>query len=136
MSSKKKMIFITVVVAIVAFALSQKVFVNSPDMPEPTSVQLPFFIVLGVIEALSMGYGIALLITYWKKAVEQKCLAVLVSVSWLIGSWWVHDGLHRMNGHDLAGLLKIEYGFHVTLIIAAVIVSCYVAKNLRLATPQ
>ena len=34
-------------------------------------------------------------------------------------SWWPHDNLHIHNGNDLQGLLYIEYGFHVTLIIAA-----------------
>jgi len=131
MNDKKKLITITAVVAVLSFALSQKVFVNSPELPEPTSMQLPFFILLGIIEALSMGYGIALLAVYWKRAAEQKLRLTLLSLSWLIGSWWVHDGLHRANGHDLSGLLMIEYGFHVTLIIAAVIVGCHVIKNLR-----
>ena len=33
--------------------------------------------------------------------------------------WWPHDNLHLHNGMDMQGLLFIEYGFHVTLIIAA-----------------
>ena len=42
-----------------------------------------------------------------------------LSIGWFLVSWWSHDNLHIHNGDDLQGLLYIEYGFHVTLIIAA-----------------
>ena len=38
-------------------------------------------------------------------------------------SWWPHDNLHLHNGMDLQGLPFIEYGFHVTLIIAAFVLA-------------
>ncbi len=130
MSNKKKTIIITAVVAVITLVLSPKIFINAPDLPEPSSFQLPFFIVLAVIESLSIGYALAFLLVNWKRAKEQGKKLVHVALFWLIGSWWVHDGLHRMNGHDLGGLLKIEYGFHVTLIIAAVSVALHFLKQL------
>ncbi len=46
-----------------------------------------------------------------------------LSVGWFLVSWWPHDNLHIHNGMDLQGLLYIEYGFHVTLIVAALVLA-------------
>ena len=131
MSEKKKAIVITLVVTVISFVLAQMIFVTAPEIPEPTSAQLPFLIVLGIIESFAMGSALAYLFLYWERAKMHGMLLVHLSLVWLIGSWWVHDGLHRTNGHDLTGLIMIEYGFHVTLIIAAFIVARNFLKNLR-----
>jgi hypothetical protein len=46
--------------------------------------------------------------------------AAHLSIVWLLGNWWAHDSLHQHVGMHLDGLLRIEYGFHITLIIAGV----------------
>jgi len=47
-----------------------------------------------------------------------------LSIGWLMVSWWPHLNLHRHNeGGNLQGLLYIDYGFHVPLMIAALILA-------------
>lgn len=95
------------------------------DGMEPTSAQLPLFMVLGVFEAVALGLAISFLI--WGLPLARKVAAgsmpravgLTVAVSWMLGNWWVHDNLHIQNGENMWGLLVIEYAFHVTLIIAA-----------------
>ncbi len=42
--------------------------------------------------------------------------------------WWPHDNLHISNGNNLQGLLFIEYGFHFTLMIAALVLAhCFLS---------
>jgi len=45
-------------------------------------------------------------------------VAMYFGTLWLLGNWWVHDALHITTGMNPTALLWIEYGFHVTLIIA------------------
>jgi hypothetical protein len=45
-----------------------------------------------------------------------------------LGNWWLHDGLHMVVGMHVGGLLAIEYGFQVTLIIAALALTWALAK--------
>ncbi len=54
-----------------------------------------------------------------------------LSIGWFLVSWWSHDNLHIHNGDDLQGLLYIEYGVHVTLIIAAVVLAYSLLTMLR-----
>jgi hypothetical protein len=44
--------------------------------------------------------------------------AAYLSLAWVLGNWWAHDSLHIHHGLNLVPLLGIEYGFHVTLMIA------------------
>jgi hypothetical protein len=54
-----------------------------------------------------------------------RAYATYLSIGWLMVSWWPHLNLHRHNKADnLQGLLYIDYGFHVPLMIAAVILAC------------
>jgi hypothetical protein len=46
-----------------------------------------------------------------------------LSIGWLMVSWWPHDNLHISNSNNLQGLLFIEYGFHFTLMIAALVLA-------------
>lgn len=51
-----------------------------------------------------------------------------LAIGWLIVSWWPHDNLHIHNGEDIQGLLYIEYGFHVTLMISALVLAyCFLS---------
>jgi hypothetical protein len=85
---------------------------------------LPFFLFLSVAEALSFGMGIAFLIYGWPmmsrlaNGSTRMTWAMFVSIAWLLLNWWAHDNLHTHNGLNVVGLLFIEYGFHLTLIIA------------------
>jgi hypothetical protein len=37
-----------------------------------------------------------------------------------MGNWWMHDSLHMHNGMNMHGLLFIEGGFHITMLICGV----------------
>lgn len=120
---------IILAVTIIGVPLGQALWHPSPDMPSPTPAQVPLFILLSIFEAVSLGVAAAFLI-FGKKVVDQAvgtsknlAWAVYISTAWLTGSWWLHDKLHAANGMSISGLLKIEYGFHVTLIIAGFILA-------------
>ena len=126
---KTKVALVTLVVGILAFLVGPNApFTIWPKlaewMPPPTPTEVNLFMLLGVFDALALGLGIAFLIFGWS-LVEQvaapsrgRAVAIYLSTGWLLGNWWVHDGLHMVNGMNPTGLLWIEYGFHVTLIIA------------------
>ena len=93
-------------------------------MPPPTPTEVNLFMLLGVFDALSLGLGVSCLIFGWP-LIEQvatpsrgRTVIIYLSTVWFLGNWWVHDALHIVNGMNPTGLLWIEYGFHVTLIIA------------------
>ena len=57
--------------------------------------------------------------------------AMYLSIGWLLVSWWPHSHLHQVVGEDLQELLYIEYGFHVTTIICAVVLAYGFVSLLR-----
>ena len=130
-----KVLLITLVFGIPAFILGPILWVPSPDM-KPTPMQLPFFMLLSAIEAAIFGFGIAFIIFGWplvKKASKSKSIsaAAFVSLSWLLVSWWPHDNSHIHNGMNAQGLLYIDYLFHVTIIIASLILAYYFIRVLN-----
>lgn len=133
---------VTLVLAIVAFLASPNgplggFWRPSPDFPQPTDAQLPLFILLNATEALAFGFGIAFLIFGYplvqtmSHASRGMAIAAYLSVAWLLVSWWPHDSLHITNGTNMSGLIAIEYGFHVTVMAAGVILVCYFLNMLR-----
>jgi len=96
---------------------------------QPTAGQLVFFIVLEVIQSLAFGLGVSFLLfglpTVREVSPNSRLLgwAMYLSIGWLLVSWWPHGHLHQVVGENLQGLLYIEYGFHVTLIIGAVVLA-------------
>lgn len=121
----KKWLVVALPIAVVGFILSPKLFLMPVGSPEPTSYQLPFFIILGIFESLAMGFGVAFILFGYKlvkKAGRNSrfvAWSLYLSTSWFLLNWWVHDGLHKTNGMNLQGLLYIEYAFHATMMIMA-----------------
>jgi len=101
------------------------------DSPVPTSAQLPLFILLNIAEGLMFGLGISFLIFGYPmvRAISPASTgltrAAHLSIAWLLFNWWPHDSLHIHNGLNLGGLLGIEYGFHITLMTAGVILAYF-----------
>jgi hypothetical protein len=103
-------------------------------------IQLALFILLKIAEALTFGLGISFLI--WGYPVARAVFpasknltrAAHFSIAWLLFSWCPHDSLHIHNGMDLSGLLAIEYGFHVSLMIAGMILAYFFLTLLRQKT--
>jgi hypothetical protein len=127
-TNTKWLVVMTAATAVGAFALGPVLFTPNAANPIPTSGQLPFFVLLAVIEALVFGAGVTFAV-FGRQLVRRlfatsaRATAVHVSVTWALVSWWLHDNLHMMNGLNLGGLLLIEYAFHVTLILGAAAVA-------------
>jgi hypothetical protein len=134
---RTKWIVVTLVFAAFAFLFS----VNGPfgsllgwhpaAGTSPTGNQLPLFILLGLLEALAFGFGIAFLcFGYpWMRAAGPAPAALTraahLSIAWVMLNWWSHDSFHTANGLDLGGLLAIEYAYHVSLMLAGVIAAAW-----------
>ena len=109
----------------------------SPHMPEPTGLLLPLGILLKVAEGLAFGGGIAFLIFGYPlvRSVAPASMtlarAAHVSIAWLLLNWWPHDSLHIHIGMDLGGLLALEYVFHITLMVAGIILARFFLAMMR-----
>jgi len=134
MKTSVKVAILTAIVTIVAFPLEAAGPLGSwwasiwpwgqaPHGPAPTGLQVPLFMVLGVLEAVGLGLAISFLVFGWPvvkrvAATRPGAMAMYVSAAWVLGNWWIHDSLHFTNSTDPGSLLAIEYAFHVTLILA------------------
>lgn len=124
-----KVLIVTAVVAVPAMIAGPVLWPPAEGGPAPTSGQMPFFIVLAAIESMILGLGVSFLLFGFplisRISPGSKPLAwgMYLSIGWWMVSWWPHDNLHIHNGNDMQGLLYIEYGFHVTLIVTAAIVA-------------
>jgi hypothetical protein len=140
-----KILIVTVAVALPAFLLE-------PAGPwggfwpaiEPTAGLVPFMIVLGLLDALSLGAAVSFLIFGYPLVAaigttsKGLTFAAYLAIVWVLGNWWAHDSLHIHHGPELVSLLSIEYGFHVTLMIAGAILAVFFVKalNQRTVLPQ
>lgn len=123
-----KVFLVTALVAVPAMALGQVIWPPAADSPEPTAGQLPFFIFLAAVEAITFGLGVSFLLFGFgplRRAVGSsgRAWAMYLSIGWLLVSWWPHDNLHLHHGLDLQALLYIEFGFHVTLMAAGLVLA-------------
>ncbi len=109
----------------------------SPGLPNPTGLQVPLFMLLGLAEAVSFGLGIAfLLFGYPTVRAIYPASGTLTrlahfSIAWLMFNWWPHDSLHLHVGENLGQLLVVEYAFHITLMIAGVILAYFFLTLVR-----
>jgi hypothetical protein len=86
------------------------------------------------MESVLFGLGISFLL-FGLPAVRRvsadskaRARAMYLSIGWLMISWWPYDHLLISNGNNLQGLLFIEYGFHFTLMIAALVLAyCFLS---------
>jgi hypothetical protein len=107
------------------FISSQLLWPPPAGFTPPASL-LPFFVILGLAESLALGAGVAFLI-FGFPLIARTGVGPLAAwggylgIAWSLLNWWAHDGFHRVNGLAFAGLLRIEYGFHVTLIIGGLL---------------
>ena len=145
MSTKVKVILITLIVAIPAFLMEPNgpfggFWAPAPSNPEASGIQVPLFILLGIAEAVVLGFGISFIFFgyNWLKSVARPkqvspalIRATYVSIAWVLVNWWSHDAWHIHNGLNLKGLLAIEYGYHLTLMGAGLIASWFFYKVLN-----
>ncbi len=128
MKTWMKVLFVTALFGVPAFLLGPVIWPPAAGGPEPSAGQLPFFVVLLAIEALAFGLGISFLafgLPLVRKAAggsRLRAWAMYLSIGWLLVSWWPHDNLH-IHTESLQGLLYIEYGFHMTLILSGLVLA-------------
>jgi hypothetical protein len=127
MSTSVKVALLTIVVAIPAFLFGRVIWPPFAGNPTPTAAQLPLFLVLAAMEAITLGLGVSFIAFGWPLVrrltggATVLTWAMFVSIAWVMVSWWSHDNMHQANGHDLGGLLVIEYLYHATLMAAGVV---------------
>ena len=132
MKTSYKIAIVAIPLAIATFVLGRIIWPEMPGMPGPSSSLVPHFMLIGALESISFGIGIAFLLFGWRYARSAKtkfgnmAIATFLSIAWMLISWWPHDNMHRVNGMDnFSGLLRIEYIFHLTLVLAGFIVACF-----------
>jgi hypothetical protein len=124
-----KVALVTAVLGVAAMALGPILWPIAEGGAQPTAGQLFFFIVLEAIQSLAFGLGVSFLLfglpTMRNASPNSRLMAwaMYLSIGWLLVSWWPHSHLHQVVGENLQGLLYIEYGFHVTLIIGAIVLA-------------
>ena len=130
---------ITLVVGVPVFVLGQLRWPPAPASPTPSEAQLLLFVVLFLVEALLVGLGVAFL-AFGFSVVQQAAgrvgvnlWLVYLALAWPLVAWWPHDNFHGATGMDLGALVLIEDGFHLTLILATLVVARFVLATLRAA---
>ena len=137
-----KWLIVSLVVAVIAFVASPNgplgtFWRPSAEVPNPAGVQLPLLILLNIAEVITFGLGVSFLIFGYPlvrsalPASKGLTFAAYLSIGWLLANWWPHDSLHVANGLELNGLIAIEYGFHITLMIAGAILAYFFLTLLR-----
>lgn len=127
---------ITVVVAGLAMGLGHQIWPDPVGAAIPPSTLLPYFIVLDGLGCLLLGMGVSFLVFGYglvARAGQPLALtyATYLSIAWLMVSWWPHGNLHRVTvGANWTGLLGIDYGFHLTLMGASIIVAIFFLRVL------
>jgi hypothetical protein len=137
MFSTLKVTLTSLVAAVAAFLLSPVLWPPAPGLPTPTGTQLPLFVGLAALSALTFGAGVSFLM-FGLPAVRRAASPagvpawlVYLAIGWSLVSWWPHNNLHLANGDDLSGLLAIEYAFHVSLYATALVVAWFFLATLR-----
>jgi hypothetical protein len=137
MSQRTKIIIVAAVCAVGSFLLSRVIWPDAPEALKPAGTLVPFFIILSILESLIFGVGVSFLVFGWRRVAEltkqgRSLWPAFIATAWLMVSWWPHDNMHRVNPEgNFVGLLRIEYLFHVTLIIAGFIVARYLWMTIR-----
>ena len=139
MNSILKISLLTLVMTVAALLLQPLLWSPAPGTPTPVGAQLPLFIVLTILSALTFGAGVSFLAFGLPLVRRATAVAnvpawpVYLAIGWSLVSWWPHNNLHQANGDNLAGLLAIEYGFHVSLYVTGLIVAWFFLATLRQA---
>ncbi len=138
MKLSAKVALLTIALMIATIPLGQLLW-RTPEGagPGPAPGLIPFFILLAAAEGLAFGFGVGFLILGWplvRRATHEAGVATLpvyLSIAWSLMQWWPHSNSHRVVGEDYATLLMIDYGFHVTLMLAAAIIARFFLATLR-----
>lgn len=128
----KRMLAIMFLIGTVAMLLGPRLWPQSPEFVFTESQHFWAQFALKISEALLFGLGIAFFMTAYP-AVRQlsqtkghhHCATKrsVYALTWTLSSWWPHDNWHLAIGHDIGSLIMIEYAFHLTVIIAGLVLA-------------
>jgi hypothetical protein len=146
MKTSTKVVIVTVLLGILGFLTEPNgplgsFWAPNPSFPQAVGAQLPLFMILGATEALAFGLGVSFLLFGYSTLKANvpvsatTARAAHLSISWLLMNWWAHDSLHLHNGMNLNGILGIDYGFHMTLIVAGVTLARFFMAVVRTPVP-
>jgi hypothetical protein len=113
--------------------------------PEPEGANLVLLMVIGGVEAAAFGLGVCFLVwgMPWVRKVTRTAangVLLYLSVAWLLVNWVPHTSLHMAHGNiltpdDFGGLVAIEYGFHLTLVLAGAVIAYTLMRFSRSPAP-
>jgi hypothetical protein len=134
-----KVLLITLGTAVPAFVLGPIIWPPDSHGIAPAGLQLLLFMALAALDSLAFGLGVAF-ISYGLPLVRRvasgsraRTWITFIATAWLLISWWPHDNMHKHNGMDLAGLLMIDYLFHVSMMIAGAVLAYSLVRALQTA---
>lgn len=93
---------------------------------------LPLFIVYSFLSSFALGFGAAFLflgLSWTRKAFPVWTVPAHLSITFMTASFWIHDNLHAVNGENMAGLVMLEYGFHVPMMVGGVVLAMAAARR-------
>ena len=102
-----------------------------------TPVHVALFVLLAAVQSLVFGLGVAFLlfgyptVKAFGPASPGLTRAAHVAIAWSLINWWPHGTLHQKVVPSPTTMLAIEYGFHVTIWIAAGIAAYFFLQVVR-----
>lgn len=137
-----KVLIVTVVITVPAFLAGPNAPLGAfwgadPHGPQPSSGQMPFFMLLGLLDALFLGLGVSFLLFGYPMVrsvtPDSPGLARLahLSITWLLIQWWPHSNLHIVSGEELGAILAIDYAFHVPIMASTVVLIYFLITAAR-----
>ena len=130
-----KWLLVTLLIGTLVFVLTP-LWPVPPAAPQPPSSLFPLFVVLMLVESASFGLGVAFVV-FGRSLFDRMgrsprlTTAAYLAVAWLLVNWWPHDNLHRVAGGDWSGLVLIEYGFHVPLMLSGAVLAWFFVSTVR-----
>ncbi|MGI9599007.1 MAG: hypothetical protein ACR2QK_22780 [Acidimicrobiales bacterium] len=139
MDGKKKWVAVIVAGTILAILLGA----NGPlggfwgvetGETDPEGGILAGLILASIVESIAFGVGLAW-IAFGRGLVKHVsrplAMATYVAVAWSLVSWAPHTAFHQsLAAENWGGLLAVEWGFHITLVIGAFVVATFVWRIL------
>ena len=138
MKTRAKVLLTTAVVGVLAFLLGVLVFPVPAAPPASPAVGTSAHVVVGAVEALALGLGVAFAIFGWPRVLgdagqkgpaRYRAFAVCLSVTWLLVSWWIQDVTNRQIGAGPGSLPYVDLGFHVSLMVCAAVLACALLRH-------
>jgi hypothetical protein len=138
MNTRRSFVIVTLAAGIAASALSFVLWPSPSGGPPLTPLQLALFLIIYIGEAFLFGFGVAFAAFGLPAMRDATRLAgvrtwpAFVAITWSLVAWWPHDGFHRAApAGDVNAVLRIEYAFHATLIVAGILCAQFFLATLR-----